>query len=232
MTTYNKPMRVLALIPARCGSKGLRHKNIQKIGEDTLLARAIHLARASMRAREEWSIVVSTDSRHYAAIARAAGAEVPFLRPKTLATDNARLTAVVAHALAALSKTKRVFDVVVMLSPTTPLTRPKDVRAAIRLWRQHHCAILSVVKDHSAPSWRFAINKGRLLAPKNHRVKRRQESSPGYVLNGAIYIASPEWLMQYQQFYAPGARALIMNEAHSLDIENRHDLRLARLLLA
>jgi CMP-N-acetylneuraminic acid synthetase len=224
-------LRVLALIPARSGSQGLRHKNIQKVGDETLLARAVDLARASQRRGEHWTIVVSTDSHRYAAIARAAGAVVPFLRPARLATGRARLTAVVAHALTTLAAAGQDFDVVVMLSPTTPLTRPADVRAAIRLWQRNQTAALSVASVQSPPSWRFAVVRGRLVAPPNRRVGRRQEDSLGYVLNGAIYVASPAWLTSQGQFYGPGARALVMPPERSLDIETKHDLRVARLLL-
>ncbi|MBN1962613.1 MAG: acylneuraminate cytidylyltransferase family protein [Deltaproteobacteria bacterium] len=224
-------LKILTLIPARSGSKGLRHKNVQQVGGLTLLERTIKLAQESIRHREQWSIVVSTDSPGYAKIACLAGAEVPFLRPPFLANDTARLTKVIAHALMYMQNQKRPFDMVIMLSPTTPLTLPKDVRAAINLYKKHQSAVISVTTDRTAPSWRFTINNGQLLAPARRRIVHRQEEPKSYVLNGAIYIASPQWLKRHKQFYATSARALIMPPERSLDIENKHDLNIAQLLI-
>ena len=112
------------LIPARAGSRGLRDKNVQRVGGQPLLSRAIALAKKCRRAGEAWTLVVSTDSPRYARLARQAGAEVPFLRPAALASATTPLWKVVRHALVELERHGRSFDVVVMLSPTTPLTGP------------------------------------------------------------------------------------------------------------
>lgn len=226
-------LSVLALIPARAGSRGLRHKNIRRIGGEPLLTRAIHLALACPRRGERWSVVVSTDSERYARLAQRAGAEVPFLRPARLATSRARLADVVLHALAMLEARGRRFDVVVLLSAATPLTVPADVRAALRSWRRRgRRAVLSVVRERAAPSWRFTLRRGRLWAPLGRRVGRRQEADPTYVLNGALYIATPAWLRRHRQFFAAGASLpFLMPASRSLDIEDAGDLRLARVLL-
>jgi CMP-N-acetylneuraminic acid synthetase len=226
------PLRVLALIAARSGSKGLRHKNVRPLAGRPLLARAVDLARRSARRGEQWSIVVSTDSRRYARIAEAAGAEVPFVRPAGLARDDTRLTAVVHHALEVLAEAGRRFDAVVLLSPATPLTRPVDVRGALALFRAGRgAAVISVTAERTIPSWRFTLRRGRLEAPAGRRVGRRQEATPTYVLNGAIYVATPTWLARHGQFWAPGARAFVMPASRSLDIESARDLAIARMLV-
>lgn len=223
------PLRVLALIPARSGSKGLRHKNVRLLDGEPLLTRAVALARESARRGEVWSVVVSTESRRYARIAAAAGAEVPFVRPAALARDDTRLTAVVHHAIATLAGQGRRFDVVLLLSPTTPLTRVADVRGAMSLFRASRgAAVLSVTPEQVAPSWRFTLRGGRLVAPADRRVGRRQEATPTYVLNGALYVATPVWLARHGQFWAPGARAYVMPKERSLDIESAFDLEVAR----
>ena len=227
------PLRVLALIPARSGSKGLRHKNVRLLAGEPLLARAVTLARRSARRGESWSVVVSTESRRYARLALAAGAEVPFVRPAALARDDTRLTAVVHHALATLAELGRRFDVVVLLSPTTPLTRPADVRRALSLFRAARgAAVIAVTRERAAPSWRFSLRGRRLVAPNDRRVGRRQEAAATYVLNGALYLATPAWLARHGQFWGPGAVGYVMPPERSLDIETAFDLRIARQLLA
>jgi CMP-N-acetylneuraminic acid synthetase len=228
--TRTKPWRVLALIAARSGSKGLRHKNIARIGGEPLLARAVRLALQSQRKGEAWHVVVSTDSRHYARIARAAGACVPFLRPKDLAADQSRLIDVCLHALAQLDNAASPIDALLLLSATTPLTTVQDVRRAIRLFREDHGAsVVSVRPDPFHESWRFGLDAGVLQArgrPK--RVARRQTGPAGVVLNGAIYLATPAWLRRYRQFVRPGkTRALWMPAERSIDIESRLDLDFA-----
>jgi CMP-N,N'-diacetyllegionaminic acid synthase len=228
-----RALEVLALIAARSGSKGLRSKNIRRVGGMPLLVRAIKLAHDSVRPGEHWSIVVSTDSRRYAALALAAGAEIPFLRPAALARDNTRLITVVQHALASLATAKRRFDVVVLLSAATPLTRQADVRAALRLWqRSGRAAVISVGADTRSPSWLFGWQSGRLTAPAARRVERRQRGPKRFVANGAIHIATPAWIERHGQFFAPGrTRGFLMPPERCLDIETAHDLKIARLLL-
>jgi CMP-N,N'-diacetyllegionaminic acid synthase len=226
------PLEVLCLIAARAGSRGLRHKNVRLLAGVPLLVRAVALAKASARRGERWSVVVSTDSPRYARLAARAGAELPFLRPARLARDATRLAEVVLHAVRTLAASGRHFDAVVLLSPTTPLTAPADLRAALRIWREHgRQAVVSVTHERSAPSWRFELAGGVLRAPRGRRVGRRQDGGERVVLNGAVYVASPAWLERHGQFFGPGARALVMPESRSLDIESAHDLRLARLLV-
>ncbi|MEZ4270012.1 MAG: acylneuraminate cytidylyltransferase family protein [Myxococcota bacterium] len=227
------PRRILAIIPARSGSKGLRHKNIRKIAGKRLLVRAIELAIDSQAPRETWRIAVTTDSPYYARIARQAGAEV-VNRPKTLATDRSRLIDAVLHALASLSIAQAPYDAVLLLSATTPLTRPRHVRAALaRFERAQGASVCSVRLDPYADSWRFHLVNQRLdRHPRNQRVGRRQLSTPRYVLNGAIYISTPAWLKRYRQFVRPGlTRPLIMTPNESLDIENIDDFKIAEFIL-
>lgn len=231
--------RVLALIAARSGSKGLRHKNLRRIAGTPLLVHAIHLALASARRGEVWSVVVSTDSAHYARIARRAGAQVPSLRPAALAADGSRLIDAVLHTLEEIEDAAHPFDAVVLLSATTPLTRPQDVRAALRLFATApHPSVASVTRDPIAPSWRF-MQRGAIVdrTPRRHHVGRRQEADgkrggdPVY-LNGALYVASPAWLRRHRQFVRAGQTAgLNMPAERSVDIETHQDLAWAAWLM-
>ncbi|MEK7704077.1 MAG: acylneuraminate cytidylyltransferase family protein [Myxococcota bacterium] len=218
--------RILALIAARSGSRGLRGKNMRELGGVSLLARAIHLAHASRRRGESWSVVVSTNSRRYRALAIREGADVPFLRPPELARDDARLIDVVLHALVALEAHGRFYDTVVLLSPTTPLTSPRDVRRALALHGAHEVAVVSVAVP---AAWHFsAAADGRLHAISPEPVGRRQLGNRFMLLNGAIYVAAPSWLRTHRRFLVPERTiGLEMPAARSLDIENAADLSLA-----
>ena len=224
--------QVLALIAARSGSRGLKNKNIRRVAGGPLLVHAIDLARSCRRSGEAWRIVVSTDSKGYAAIARSAGAEVPFLRPAVLATDRARLIDVVRHALETLQNRGARFDAVVLLSATTPLTTRADVRRGITLFQRSRLAVVSVTPDRVPDAWRFAIERGRVITVgQSSRVGRRQEAPKRYHLNGAVYIAAPEWIEHHGQFFVSGRTLpLLMPRERSLDIEDRFDLAIAEFL--
>jgi CMP-N,N'-diacetyllegionaminic acid synthase len=121
---------------------------------------------------------------------------------------------------------------VVLLSATTPLTRPADVRRALALFRAGRgAAVIAVTPERAAPSWRFTLAGRRLRAPAGRRVRRRQESAGTYLLNGAIYVATPGWLRRHGQFWATGALGVVIPPERSLDIETAFDLELARLLV-
>jgi len=232
--------RVLALIAARAGSKGLRNKNVRRVAGVPLLARAIDLALSSRRRGEAWRVVVSTDSENYARLAHRAGAEVPFMRPKRLATDGSRLIDVVLHAIDALGG-KDAFDAILLLSATTPLTTVRDVRGAIDSFRDagrgekpgQQRSVASVMTDPYDDSWRFVLRDGRLSGkPAGHRVEQRARHPDAVVLNGAIYLATPQWLHQHQQFVVPGrTEAYLMPPQRCLDIETTEDLARADYLL-
>lgn len=218
-------MKIFALIAARAGSKGLTHKNVRKVGGVPLLTRAIHLAQQSRRKGETWRIAVSTESAAYAKLARTAGADV-IRRPGALATDEARLIEVVLHAI-----TDCDCDVVLLLSATTPLTQPADVRRVIAAWRKHRTGIASVTPDTPA-SLRFAQDGAVLRATSTTPPGRRQTEPEVLRLNGAVYAASPDWLERHGRFVVPGKSVGVpMPRSRSLDIEDADDLAVAEAIL-
>lgn len=226
-------MRILAFIPARCGSRGLKNKNIRKVGGVPMLVRAIRLAQQCRRRGEQWSVVVSTDSARYARMARHAGAEVPFERPRRLASDRARLIDAVLHGVDWLERDGREFDLVVMLSAATPLTQERDVRAAVNRFKKGRGeSVVSVTPDAIPAAWRFRLERGRLISKGPGRIARRQEAPDEVRLNGSIYVASPSWLRRHGQFLVSGkTAALLMPRRRSVDIEDALDLAWAEFLL-
>lgn len=225
-------INILALIPARAGSKGLRHKNIQCVGKHPLLVRAIQLAQNSKRSKENWSVVVSTENKAYAALAEKAGAEIPFLRPKKLAKSHARLIHVVLHAIKKLKAQGREFDLVLLLSATTPFTMPMDIQKAIDLFKRNKVSVASVVEDSIPDAWRFKTKGNTMVAKAQLRITRRQIGAANRVrLNGAFYLASPEWIEKYRQFVVDSRSQYVkMPKIRSVDIDDVLDLAWARFL--
>src|SRR3989338_7889498 len=136
---------ILALIPARGGSKGILNKNIRVFAGKPLL---VHTIAAEKKSRYVTRIVVSTESRAIANVARKYGAEVPFLRPRELAGDRAKATDAVYHLLTTLEKQSGYMpDYVVLLQPTSPLRESKDIDGALDLlFKQKAQAVVSVCR--------------------------------------------------------------------------------------
>lgn len=219
---------VLAVIPARGGSKGFPGKNLAKLGNRSLLGRSIDCAKAVPAIDR---VIVSTDSDEIAAEGRACGADVPFLRPPELATDEASTTAVIDHLLHTLQLTD---GYLVLLQPTSPLRSPADISACLDLATRHGAAV-SVTDVDKPPHWIFKIGHSGELEPYFEgieRLSRRQDAPPGYALNGAIYVVSIKAYLETASFVPPNAAAYVMPKERSVDIDFSKDLALARHYLA
>ena len=218
--------RILGLIPARGGSVGIPRKNIRSLGGKPLLAWAVEAAAMS---RFIDRIVVSTDDDEIAAVARACGAEVPFLRPAALATDAAQGIDVVRHALAEMPE----MDVVVLLQPTSPFRTVDDIDGALDAWRGHDAPVVSVTESPVSPFLMHAIHDGR-LAPVLERPAgetNRQRLPTTYVLNGAVYVASRTMLGSDAGFLTPATRPYRMPAERSVDLDDEQDWQYAEFLL-
>lgn len=198
--------RVLALVPARRGSKGLPLKNIRPLGGKPLLAWPIEAARQS---RYVDRVVISTDDAEFAAIAKAAGADAPFLRPAALASDTSPSIDFILHALDALAAAGDDYDYVALLEPTSPLTEASDVDAALETLVAHQAqadAIVGVTAMTSShPAFAVRIASGGLIEPHSSpsfgQLPRRQDIEPLYSLDGSLYISSTTALRREHGFY-------------------------------
>jgi len=188
-----KGKKILALIPARAGSKGLPGKNIRPMLGKPLIAWSVEHA---LLAGCVDSIVVSTDSSEAAAAAKAAGAEVPFMRPPDLAADTATSADVIIHALDFLEARGQRYDTFVLLEPTSPLREPCDVTAALDLLAANPAAkaVISVAKAEAAhpdfcvelaPATKLISSPGGIVF--SH--KRRQDIVSLHYLAGTIYAS-------------------------------------------
>jgi CMP-N,N'-diacetyllegionaminic acid synthase len=217
-------MAVVALVPARGGSKGIPRKNLAIVGGTSLLARAIGCARESGAVGR---IVVSTDDDEIAAAAEAAEAEV-LRRPDDLAGDGTPMLDVVRHALAELGSV----DVLVLLQPTSPLRRPEHVAEVVRLLLDSDAdSVVSVVAvPHNFEPGSLVALDGDRVVPLGQSAPSRQEKPVVYARNGpAVLALRPERLGD--DLYGGICRGYVMDEEASLDVDTDFDLRLADLLL-
>lgn len=212
--------KVLALVTARGGSKGLPRKNVLPAGGRPLIAWTIG---AATGAEFVSRVAVSTDDDEIMEAARAWGADVPFQRPPALASDTAASIDVVLHALEQLPG----YDYVVLLQPTSPLRTAADIDAALRLAEASGApACVSVCEAAQSPYWMYRLDgDGRLASLLESPVtaSRRQDLPPVYVLNGAIYVARVDWLRETRSFLGTGCIAYPMPVERSLDIDTPED---------
>lgn len=226
--------RVLGLIPARGGSKGLPGKNIRMIAGKPLIVWSIEQAWASALIDD---IVVSTDSLEIADVARSASARVPFLRPDSLATDTATSVDAILHALDALASGGELFDIVVLLEPTSPLRESSDIDGALKRLvsvpqAESIVGVSSVEAVH--PSFLFREGADAFLAPYtgvSANALRRQDLEPLLFIEGSVYASYVEALRARRGFYHERAIGWRVERYKSLEIDEMTDLITAEALL-
>lgn len=225
-------MKRLAVIPARGGSKGIPRKNLAMLGGRPLLGWTLA---AAMESGCLDRVIVSTDDSEIAAVAKDAGAEVPFLRPAELARDDTPSLAVVTHLVEALATQGWEAETITLLQPTSPFRTGTDIRACHELRLQNEAsAAVSVVECETHPAWAFMQDEaGRLQSYlPGPMPTRRQDLLPAFRPNGAIFMITRARLDRGGTFYGADTLAYVMPPERSIDIDTPWDLRLARLLSA
>ena len=218
--------RVLALIPARGGSKGLPRKNVLPVAGRALIAWTIEQA---LSATSVDAVVVSTDSQEIADVALDCGAEVPFLRPAHLALDTSPSIDAVLHALDMLAANGREFDMLALLEPTSPLRAAGDIDRAIELLltNPEADAVVSVGEVHTEhPSIVKRIEGGRLVAYVSEEVKatRRQDLDKAYFPYGVVYLSKVESLRATRSFYPGETIPMFIERWQNYEIDDFYDL--------
>lgn len=223
---------ILGLIPARGGSKGLPRKNIRLLLEKPLITWTIEQALASKYLDR---IVISTDDEEIAEISKKYGADVPFLRPKELATDEANGIDVVLHTIDWIEKNDKSYNLLMLLQPTSPLRLAEDIDRAIELLFQKNAhAIISVCKTEHHPYWSNILPENGCMEEfirQGIKNKNRQKLPIFYRLNGVIYLAYCDYLKKHRSFFEKGTFAYIMPPERSVDIDSLFDFKLAEFLL-
>ena len=226
-------MRVLGVIPARGGSKGIARKNLAPLAGRPLLAYTADAVRASRRLTRT---VVSTDDPEIAAAAQALALDVPFLRPPALAADDTPMLPVVQHALEAMQSTGDAFDAVVLLQPTSPLRRGDHIDAALELLASSGAdSVVTVVEvpHQFSPVSVLRIDDGRLRPFQDGpKPTRRQDKPRLYARNGPAVLAVRAAVVAAGSLYGDDSRPLVMPMRDSHDIDSADDLELIELLLS
>lgn len=195
--------RVLAVVPARGGSKGLPGKNVRPLAGLPLIA---HSLRAAAAMRTVTRCVVSTDDPEIARVARENGGDVPWLRPVELATDSTPMAPVLRHALAAVEEEGLPFDAVVLLDPTSPARMPAEVDAAVEqlLGTPELDGVIAVSQPSFNPLWvgvRPCPEEPGVLEryfPEGAGVTRRQDVAPYFRINGAFYVWTADFVRRLE----------------------------------
>ena len=218
-------VRVLGLVPARAGSKGLPGKNIRLLRGRPLLAYAADAARASGVIDR---MVLTTDSGQIADVAREVGLDTPFLRPADLAQDDTPMLPVIAHAVGVLASEGWSADIIVLLQPTSPLRTGAQIRRSVEILRDTGAdAVVSVVRvpRHLSPDYVMRLDAGRLVPflAEGHRVTRRQDARDAYVRDGTVYTFWRRTLDEKRSIYGDDCRPMIIDASESLTIDGPDD---------
>ena len=219
--------KILSVIPCRGGSKGIPRKNIKQVDGEPLLT---YTVRASLEANYVDRTIVSTDDEEIAQVAREAGADVPFIRPSELATDEASIEPVIEHAVDYLREEEgQKYKTILLLQATSPLRTAKHVDEAIERYQEENADSLVAVSEDESYRWR-QTSDGAEIVNYNAR-KRRQDKEPEYVESGAIYGVDADLFLQTSNLQAGWTTLYVLDKISALDIDEPFELWLAEKIL-
>lgn len=220
---------VLAVIPARGGSKGIPRKNLRELGGRPLIAWTIGEAKKS---RYVDRLILSSEDEEIIRVAREWSCEVPFVRPAELSRDETPGVDPVLHAMEMLPG----YDYVVLLQPTSPLRKAEDIDGAIRRCAESGApSCVTVTESPKHPRWMFTLDPAGRLHPvvsSEPGPDRRQDLPKVYELNGAVYVADAGWLGKSRRLVAGDTVGHVMPGERSVDIDDEAHLRYCEYLLS
>src|SRR5262245_14415343 len=228
-------MKYLGLITARQSSKRLPGKNLKPLGGKPLIAYTIEAALASSRLDR---IIVSTDGDEIAAVARQCGAEVPFLRPAELATDEASSVDVMVHALSWLQRQENACpEALVLLQPTSPLRTATHIDEAIALYEARNAdCVVAVSEPDRHPYWMKTMDEDGQLTPflqiDSRRYHRKQSAPQVWASNGSIWVLRRSSFLARGDIYGGRTFGYVMPRSEAVDVDTPWDFRLAELILS
>lgn len=226
-----KDKRILALIPARGGSKGIKKKNIIDLCGKPLIAYSIECAKCS---RYIDDVIVSTDSKEIADISKKYGASVPFMRPSELASDTSKTVDTVLHVIEQLKESELIYDCLVLLQATNPLRMPIDVDCALeQYYMNNEIDLASVSEVDDNPLLIRSISQSGILVPllQSSSTCRRQDMPKYYKVNGCIYINKISKI-NCDTSFNDNPLAYVMPKERSVDIDDYCDIELAKYYLS
>ena len=227
--------RLLAIIPARGGSKGLPGKNIRPFAGLPLIAHTILFAK---QCPEITRCIVSTDAPEIAEVARRAGAEVPFLRPTELATDESPIWPALRHALRQAEDMEgKPYDMMLLLDPTSPARDPLDVTGALQRLASRPDAdgVIGVSRPEFNPVWHCVVEREGVMEPLmtgGGSYERRQDTPAVFRINGSLYLWRAEFVRRHAGSWRQGRHLLYeIPEARSVSIDTLEQFERAELLV-
>lgn len=222
-----KNENIVAVIPARGGSKGIVRKNLKLLEGKPLIA---HIIESSLKVPEIDRVIVSTDDEEIAQVARKFGAEVPFMRPEELSGDKVLTAPVLQHAVDWLKENENYnTDIIVLVYATSPLLKSGKISEALQQIEGNHDvdSVVSLVKDDKY-HWK-EIN-GKLVRIYPDKIMRRQDMDPYLRENGALYIMRKKILEETGGYIGGNIKYVLMGEKDSWDIDTEEDLRIIEAL--
>lgn len=228
-------MKVLGIIPARGGSKGVPRKNIKLLDGRPLLA---YTAESALKSKFLSKVILTTEDAEIAAVGRSLGLEVPFLRPKELALDTSPTLPVVFHAIDYLENNGEKFDAICLLQPTNPLRQAEDIDNCIELLEKSDgdsvISILPVPHEYN-PKWVYWQNEmGEMVLTtgESEPIPRRQDLPPAFHREGSVYVTKIDALRKYGNLYGKKVLGYEINQQNSVNIDTLEDWNLAEKLVA
>lgn len=223
--------KVLVIIPARGGSKGIPHKNIKELGDKPLICYSIDVAR---QLTSDENICVTTDDDAIIKVVEDYGLKVPFKRPDYLATDTCGSNEVLQHAYQFYQEKGMQYDLIVLLQPTSPFRRIDDVIGSIDLYEPSLDMVVTVKETAANPYYNCyeEDSNGYLVVSKGDgQIMRRQDAPPAYEWNGAVYVINPIRLMEVGLAGLTKVKKYVMDDLHSIDLDTMFDWKVAELVL-
>ena len=216
--------KILGIIPARGGSKGIPGKNIRSLVGKPLIQYAVEAARSSNMVDR---LILTTDSVEIAEVGKVLGVEVPFLRPPELAQDNTPMVPVLEHAVQFVEMHGWQPDIILLLQPTAPLRRAEHIQLAVKLLVESKCdSVVSVVEvpRHYVPDFVLRLEDGKLKPFLDvPLVTRRQDARPAYSRDGTIYAFWRDLLVKKNSIYGDDCRPLIIPYDQSCNLDTMDD---------
>ena len=227
-------MRVLGLIPARGGSKGVPRKNIRQLCGKPLLQ---YTAEAALKSKCLSKVILSTDDEAIALLGKQCGLEVPFCRPEVLAQDDTPMLSVVQHAIHFSESDGDYFDAICLLQPTNPLRKPEVIDACIELLRKGASTavitILSVPSEYN-PHWVYFKNDSGLLklsTSEETPITRRQDLPQAFHREGSVYVTKRDVVMKENSLYGRELTGYLVDQDQTINIDTQQDWERAEAML-
>ncbi len=217
--------KILGIIPARGGSKGIPGKNIRMLGGKPLIYYAARAARESGLVDR---LILTTDSAEIAEVGKGLGIEVPFIRPANLAQDGTPMFPVIDHTVQFVESQGWQPDIILLLQPTAPLRQTEHLQAAVKLLTETKCdSVASVVEvpQHYAPDFVLKLEEGKLkpFLEGGEKVTRRQDTRAAYSRDGTIYAFWRDVFIHKRSIYGNDCRPLIIPRDMSCNLDTMED---------